>query len=113
MTTPRLTYVIAFVDDMDRAIAFYRDVLGLALRFASPGWAELETGETTLALHPASAEKPAGTVQIGLGVPDLDAFHREATAKGVVFTAAPERVHGRSVARLRDSEGSEVSVGGP
>ncbi len=50
----KLSYVIKFVGDMDRAVKFYRDVLGLPLKFESPGWSEFATGETTLALHPAS-----------------------------------------------------------
>jgi lactoylglutathione lyase len=44
-----LGYVIKFVDDTNRAVKFYRDVLGLPLKFESPGWSEFVTGETTLA----------------------------------------------------------------
>jgi catechol 2,3-dioxygenase-like lactoylglutathione lyase family enzyme len=42
-----------FVSEMGTAVNFYRDVLGLQLKFESPGWSEFVTGETTLALHPA------------------------------------------------------------
>ena len=49
-----LKYVIKFVADMDRTVKFYRDVLGLPIKFQSPGWSEFVTGETILALHPAS-----------------------------------------------------------
>ena len=63
----RLNYAIEFVSDMDKAIAFYRDTLGLEPRFQSPFRSEFNTGETTLALHPASADNPAGSVQLGLG----------------------------------------------
>jgi catechol 2,3-dioxygenase-like lactoylglutathione lyase family enzyme len=37
---------------MNKAVKFYRDVLGLKFKFESPGWSEFVTGETTLALHP-------------------------------------------------------------
>jgi len=57
---PKLTYAIKFVADMDRAIRFHRDTLGLPLKFQSPGWSEFMTGETTLALHPASEKNPPG-----------------------------------------------------
>ena len=67
----RLNYAIKFVADMDKAIAFYRDTLGLELKFQSPFWSEFATGQTTLALHPASADNPAGAVQLGLAVDDL------------------------------------------
>ena len=50
----QLSYVIEFVGDMERAVKFYRDVVGLPLKFQSPEWSEFSTGDTTLALHPAS-----------------------------------------------------------
>jgi catechol 2,3-dioxygenase-like lactoylglutathione lyase family enzyme len=50
----KLSYVIEFVADMDRAVKFYRDTMGLPLKFQSPGWSEFATGETTLGLDPAS-----------------------------------------------------------
>ena len=54
MQGTQLRYIIKFVADMDKAVKFYRDVLGLRVKFESPGWSEFVTGETTLALHPAS-----------------------------------------------------------
>ena len=44
-------YIIIYVSDMQRSTAFYRDVLGLPLKFTSPGWTEFATGTTTVALH--------------------------------------------------------------
>ena len=57
----KLGYAIHFVADMDRAVSFYRDTLGLKLKFAAPGWTEFATGETTLALHPASPRAAGST----------------------------------------------------
>jgi hypothetical protein len=59
----RFSHSILFVADMGRAIAFYRDVMGLPLKFQSPSWSEFETGSVTLALHPASERNPPGRVQ--------------------------------------------------
>ena len=108
----RLTYVMKFVADMDRAVVFYRDTLGLTLRFQSPGWSEFVTGETTLALHLAGHGKPAGSVELGFGVADVDAFHSDMTAEGVVFTRPPEEEHGVKIATFLDSEGAQVGVSG-
>ncbi len=36
----KLSHIIEFVDDMNRAVAFYRDVIGLPLKFQSPEWSE-------------------------------------------------------------------------
>jgi lactoylglutathione lyase len=49
----KLDYIIIFVTDMQRSLLFYRDLLGLPLKFSSPGWTEFATGSTSIALHPA------------------------------------------------------------
>jgi lactoylglutathione lyase len=109
----KLTYVIEFVADMDRAVAFYRDVIGLTLRFQSPGWSEFATGETTLALHPASDKNPAGKLEMGIGVPSLQQFHEEMSGKGVQFPMPPQKQDfGGMLAQFIDSEGAHVSVSG-
>jgi len=54
----QLTDVIRFVADMPTATTFFRDTLGLTLHFQSPGWTEFETGVTTLALNPETAQSP-------------------------------------------------------
>src|SRR6202162_6115585 len=86
MHVTQLRYAIKFVTDMDKAVKFYRDVLGLQLKFDSPGWSEFVTGETTLALHPASDKNPAGKVELGFTVADVESFYRDMSAKGVLFS---------------------------
>ena len=106
----RLKYAIKFVSDMESAIAFYRDTLGLTPGFQSPFWSEFETGETKLALHPASAENPAGSIQLGLSTEDIDNFYAAGQAEGLVFTNPPTDMHGTRLARFRDPDGAEISV---
>jgi lactoylglutathione lyase len=107
----KLSHVIEFVADMDAAVKFYRDIIGLPLKFQSPGWSEFATGETSLALHPASEGKPAGSVELGFTVGDLPAFHQEMTAKGVRFSMPPtKQEYGRMLAQFVDSEGAHSSV---
>ena len=106
----QLKYAIQFVDDMGGAVAFYRDVLGLPLKFESPYWSEFATGATGLALHPASPANPAGKVQLGFSVPHLAGFHERLTASGVVFTQPPTGVEGSLIARFLDPQGVEISV---
>jgi lactoylglutathione lyase len=110
---PKLGYVIVFVSDMDRAVKFYRDTLGLPLKFSSPHWSEFVTGDTTLALHPASEKSPAGAVRLGFNVPAVETFYREMTAKGVNFSDPPKKQDfGGVLAAFVDSEGAVCSVGG-
>lgn len=111
MEGTQFRYVIKFVADMDKAVTFYRDTLGLPLRFESPSWTEFATGETTLALHPASDMNPAGKVEFGFTVPDVEAFYRDMSAKGVLFSIPPKRQDfGGLLAQFVDSEGAHCSV---
>ena len=110
--TVKLSYVIEFVADMDRAVKFYRDTMALPLKFESPGWSEFATGETTLALHPASDKNPAGKVELGFTVADVEAFWREMSAKDVLFSMPPKKQDfGGVLAQFVDSEGAHCSVG--
>ncbi len=108
---PKLTHVIAYVADMDRAVRFYRDVVGLPLRFQSPGWSEFATGATTFALHAASDKNPAGIVKLGLTVPEIQEFHKALSGKGVQFTMPPTpQDFGATLADFLDSDGAHISV---
>jgi lactoylglutathione lyase len=110
---PKLTYAIKFVADMDRAIRFHRDTLGLPLKFQSPGWSEFATGETTLALHPASEKNAAGKTELGFQVDDLRKFHEEMVAQGLTFSMPPtKQEYGAYLAQFVDSEGAHYSVSG-
>jgi catechol 2,3-dioxygenase-like lactoylglutathione lyase family enzyme len=109
----RLTYAIKFVADMDRAIDFYRDKLGLEVKFQSPFWAEFATGDTVLALHPASDENRPGSVELGFAVDDLGEFYARRDELGIEFTRQPKEEHGIHIAQIRDADGAHVSVSGP
>src|SRR6516164_7038894 len=112
MPGARLRYTIKFVADMNKAVTFYRDVLGLQMKFESTGWTEFVTGETTLALHPASDKNPAGKVELGFTVPNVEAFYRDMSAKGVLFSMPPKKQDfGGVLAQFVDSEGAHCSVG--
>ncbi|HET6536399.1 MAG TPA: VOC family protein [Sphingomicrobium sp.] len=108
----QLTYAIKYVADMERAVAFHRDVLGLPLKFESPEWSEFATGGTTLALHAASADKEAGTVELGFGTDDVAAFYGRRDELGVEFTQPPKDMHGMKLAQFRDPDGADTSLGG-
>jgi lactoylglutathione lyase len=112
MQGTQLRYVIKFVADMEKTVKFYRDVLGLKLKFESPEWSEFITGETTLALHPASDQNPAGKIELGFMVADVEAFYRDMSAKGVAFNMPPKKQdYGGVLAQFVDSEGAHCSVG--
>jgi uncharacterized glyoxalase superfamily protein PhnB len=70
------------------------------------------TGETTLALHPASDENPAGRVEWGFTVGDCEAVYRDMSAKAILFTMPPKKQDfGGVLAQFVDSEGAHVQRG--
>ncbi|HKB36948.1 MAG TPA: VOC family protein [Gemmataceae bacterium] len=111
--------MIVFVSDMKRSVSFYRDVLGLPLRFESPGWTEFATEGATLALHASEgphAEKAdpqqvtAGRCRPGLSVPNLDAFHKRMVERSVPCLQEPKEVFGARIAQYVDPDGLVISV---
>ena len=110
----KFVYAIRFVTDMDAALAYFRDTLGLSVRFATPFWSEFDTGGVTLALHPASDTNPAGQVRLGFSTEDLAGVYAARAATGVDFAEAPRPQHGSLISMIRDLEGVEISLsGGP
>ena len=116
----RVNYAIVFVSDMRRAVSFYRDVLGLPLRFESPGWTEFATDGATLALHPTEAtnsemndrrDMSAGRCRPGLSVANLDDFHRRMLENQVPCIQEPTEIFGARVAQYVDPDGLPISVG--
>jgi lactoylglutathione lyase len=121
----KVDYVMVNVSDMHRSVAFYRDTLGLRLRFESPGWSEFETGATTLALHAVAhsaggeaATQPgpaAGTCTLGFSVPDLNSTYAELRERGVRFVTPPtdQPNEGIRLAVCIDPDGLVISFAEP
>src|SRR5271165_353608 len=117
----KLSYVILFVSDMERSVAFYRDVLGWPLTWQSPERTVFATEGIILALQYAS--KPsgaaavqgdlAGRCQLGLWVDDVEAFHQDMVARGTLCIQPPtEDAFGAKVAIYADPDGLPFSVAG-
>ena len=116
----RVNYAIVFVSDMKRAVSFYRDVVGLPLKFESPGWTEFATDGATLALHASEVsnserENPdviqAGRCRPGLSVPNLDEFHKRMVERNVPCLQEPREVFGARIAQYRDPDGLPIYIG--
>jgi lactoylglutathione lyase len=115
----RLNYAIVFVSDMKRSVAFYRDVLGLPLKFESPHWSEFATGGATLALHAAEATSaakddplkfPAGRCKPGFAVASLAEFHARMVEMKVACVQEPKETFGTRIAQYLDPDGLAISV---
>jgi predicted enzyme related to lactoylglutathione lyase len=113
--SPRIWYVNVFVSDLARAVAFYRDELGLPLRFQDEkyGYASFANAGVGLGIARVDAGDPGSASLLGrhtgvaFGVPDLDAAHRELEAKGVRFTMPPSvQPWGGILATFADPDGN-------
>ena len=79
-----------FVSDMDRAVAFYTEILGLTLAFrAGDHWASIDAGDgTQIGLHPRDNETSGDAISIGLNVTEpLETVMAELATRGVAFGA--------------------------
>lgn len=81
------------VEDIDRAIRFYRDTLGMRFLFqAPPGLGFFDLNGVRLMLDgPAKAQAGKGSV-IYYKVPDLRAAHAELIGRGVEFDSQPHLI---------------------
>jgi lactoylglutathione lyase len=124
----RVAYVILYVDDLDRSVHFYRDVIGVALRFADDGFAEFDTHGTRFGLFPRSGladllgraavsgpaggpEVPRPDVEVCFVVPDVDHHAERLRAAGAEVLSGPtDRPWGHRTLHLRDPDGHVVEL---
>ncbi len=92
--------IAVVVENIDRAVAFYRDTLGLPFLFRAGNLAFFQCGDTRLMIDGAAeAEfRHPGSILYFL-VPDIKAAHAQMKAKGTEFRDEPHMI-----ARLPDPE---------
>ena len=108
---------MVMVSDMDRSVRFYRETVGLKLRFQSPDWTEFDINSSTLALHgggvpsPPDKERYAGRASIGFNVENVDKVFEELKSKGVRVVMPPTQRPGEGIrlAVMLDPDGLPVS----
>ena len=116
-------YVVLIVEDLDRSLAFYVDLLGLPMGHRSGPYAQLATGRTRLSLfeRPAMAETlqmplqapapEAPAFEIGFKVLNVDVTYVELVGRGAEAARPPTtRPWGQRTAYLRDPDGHLVEL---
>jgi methylmalonyl-CoA/ethylmalonyl-CoA epimerase len=105
------------VGDIERAIAFYRDILGMRFLFqAAPGLAFFDCAGVRLMLDaPAKAQSENYSSIIYYKVPDLHAAFAALSARGVAFEAEPHLIakmpdHELWMAFFRDPDGNLLAL---
>jgi catechol 2,3-dioxygenase-like lactoylglutathione lyase family enzyme len=113
VTVKALDHVYYWTQDMDAAVSFYRDVLGLSLvRREGDAWAEFDAGPVRFALHGRVGDQPAvagGTAVFE--VDDLDKARWSLGERGVAFDERDGEVEGYvRFASFRDPDGNVVQI---
>ena len=110
----RKTLYMLMVQDMERGVRFYRDVLGLEVKLHTPGWSELTLGDSTVALHAGGAGELTRT-GLSFEVEDIDAACREVQEGGGQLLSGPVLRSGEGIklASLADTEGNGFSFASP
>jgi predicted enzyme related to lactoylglutathione lyase len=101
------------VDDMDRAVKFYSETLGLSIKSESGDWSELNANGLTIGLNSREATHDgAGGGAIVTFQPDVDLYDEivRLTDAGVEFAGeVANRPWGR-IATFKDSEGNDLQL---
>jgi methylmalonyl-CoA/ethylmalonyl-CoA epimerase len=105
------------VENLEAAIAFYRDTLGLQFLFAAPPQMSFfQAGNVRLLVGVPEAGQPRQRgSQVYFNVSDIRAVFKTLTGRGVRFTAEPHVVHRtpRSelwLAEFRDPDGNQLAL---
>ena len=101
-----------FVNQMDRAIVFYRDTLGLPMRYESPYWAEFDLDGFLLGLQYSGDDSPRtnGGAVIDFEVREIEPMIDRLKAAGVEFVAEILDQPFGKIAKFRDSEGNLLGL---
>jgi catechol 2,3-dioxygenase-like lactoylglutathione lyase family enzyme len=107
-----LDHVYYWTRDMDASVAFYTEVVGLALvRREGSGWAELEAPPIRLALHHTKDEDRPGSGTVVFRVDDLDEARWSLEQRGASFEAHVGEVEGFArFATFRDPDGNPLQI---
>ncbi|OBG74959.1 hypothetical protein A5700_02790 [Mycobacterium sp. E1214] len=90
MSDHQVTMVILSTDDLDGSIRFYRETLGMALKFRDGDhYAALDGGSITVALATPADHPAPGQVVVGIKTADVDAAAKAVEASGGKIVRAP------------------------
>jgi|ERR687895_1444921 predicted enzyme related to lactoylglutathione lyase len=112
MTVGDLDHLYYWTRDMDAAVAFYRDVVGLTLvRRDGDAWAQFDAGPVRFALHGTDDETAAASGTVVFRVDDLEAARWTLEERGARFEEHVGEVGGFArFATLRDPDGNPVQI---
>ncbi len=111
MAVSRIAFTMYPVTDMPRALAFYRDALGLRESgLKSDFWVEFDIGGTTFGVGNFEQVGTPGQAQsLALEVPDLPAYLAELSSRGIEATP-PHDLANCAISVVRDPDGNQIWI---
>lgn len=112
----RVGQIYVTAHDLDRAVAFYRDRLGMRFLFQAPSMAFFQCGEVTVMLGiPESPEFDHPASILYYAVDDIGAAHTTLVERGVPVVRPPALTHRAADHELwlgfyTDSEGNTLAL---
>ena len=105
------------VSDMEQAVAFYRDTLGLQLTYQSADWVEFDAGNVTIALR-RYGSGPEGRPELGVGegatlvfkVDDIEAAKAQLESQDVKFIGGVFEYGRVKLAAFEDVNGNVLQI---
>ena len=108
---PQVVKYMLIAQDMDRAVSFYRDIMGFDESFSSPHWSELKFGDAILALHGGGdgTRKESG---LSIQYEDVELAFSTALKAGATLIQAPEQREGEPIklASICDLDGNTIML---
>jgi lactoylglutathione lyase len=109
----KLGLVMIVVRDMERSVAFYRDVLGLKLLIHQDNWSQFDAGNILIGLHPNGEEvkvSPTTGMSIGIYVDDVDKAVAEIRRRLARIAVGPRPEPFGRWALLFDPDGYSIQI---
>lgn len=103
---------MVLVQDLERALRFYRDVLGFTVQEEQEDWVIFHEG-VSLGLSPEPIPEVSlalNAVMVTLIVEDVEACYTELISHGVAFFLPPTSEGGTTFATFRDTEGNLLQL---
>jgi predicted enzyme related to lactoylglutathione lyase len=110
MKPQKIKYMID-AQDMDRAVKFYTETLGLESSFVSPYWSEVTFGDTIIGIH-GGGDGTRKQTGLSLQYEDVQAAHNLAISAGAISIHAPKQNEGEPIilSSIADTEGNTIML---
>jgi methylmalonyl-CoA/ethylmalonyl-CoA epimerase len=115
-TLSRIHQIAQPIHEIDRAVAFYRDTLGLPFLFAAPpSLAFFDCGGVRLMLSPPSPGHDHPGSVLYFAVDDIQAAYTALAARGAAFSDPPKKIATLAdrevwLAAFADTEGNPLAL---